>query len=68
VEIMTLDKNLCPVCGTHMEEKNNRIESPPKATQKPGYATVSVAVKRLECPKCHHAEGRHPKARMASTD
>jgi ribosomal protein S27AE len=60
------DKILCPQCGTRMEETPHKVEPqaiPSVAKQPLDHVEAGVLVTRLECPKCHHAEGRFPKGR-----
>ena len=61
---MSEDKSLCPQCGTPMEKTPDTIEPqaiPSVAKQHPEAGGAGVLVTRLECPKCHHIEGRFPK-------
>ena len=49
-----------------MEEGPAKVEphaNPKIAAQQRDHATAGVVVNRLECPKCHHAEGRLPKGK-----
>jgi Zn ribbon nucleic-acid-binding protein len=58
------DKSLCLQCGTRMEETPDKVEPqaiPSVAKQPLDHVEAGVLVMRLECPKCHHIEGRFPK-------
>jgi ribosomal protein S27AE len=53
------EKSLCPQCGTPMEETPDEVEPhaiPSVAKQPLDDVEAGVLLKRLECPKCHHAE------------
>jgi cytochrome c2 len=57
-------ERLCPQCAIPMEEVPVKAEPnaiPTVAAQPLDDVKAGVVVMRLECPKCHHIEGRHPK-------
>jgi ribosomal protein S27AE len=61
---VSADKSLCPQCGAPMEETPDEAEPhsiPSVARQPLDDVKAGVLLKRLDCPKCRHAEGRFPK-------
>ena len=57
-------ERLRPHCGVPMEEVPVKAEPntiPRVAAQPLNEVKAGVIVTRLECPKCQHVEGRHPK-------
>jgi hypothetical protein len=62
--VMSEDQRLCPTCARPMIETPVKLEpeaDPRFAHQPLDEAESAVLVMRLECPECHHVEGRHPK-------
>jgi hypothetical protein len=57
-------ERLCPHTAVPMQEFPIKAEPhafPKVAAQPLNEVKVGVVVSRLECPKCRHVEGRHPK-------
>jgi hypothetical protein len=64
-------KSSCPHCGIPMEEVPVKAEpnaNPKVAAQPLDDIKAGVVVTRLECPQCHHAEGRLPKGKETWKD
>jgi ribosomal protein S27AE len=68
---MEKDKRMCPQCGAPMEETPDKVEPhaiSSIAKQPLDDVKAGVLLTRLECPKCHHTEGRHPQGQGAWKD
>jgi ssDNA-binding Zn-finger/Zn-ribbon topoisomerase 1 len=52
----------CPTCGSPMRKRIVPNATPAIDEQPPVSPERIESLAQLECPKCHHAEGRHLKA------
>jgi 5-methylcytosine-specific restriction endonuclease McrA len=59
---MSPDQTLCPTCGSPMQEKVIPKATPAINEQPPVSPERIEPMAHFDCPKCHHAEGRHLKA------
>jgi ribosomal protein S27AE len=58
---MTENEKFCPTCGSPMQEKFIPRATPAINEQPPKSPELIQPMARLECARCHHAEGRHLK-------
>jgi Zn finger protein HypA/HybF involved in hydrogenase expression len=64
----TGNQHLCPGCGSPMRKKIVPNATPAIDEQPPVSPERIEPLALLECPKCHHAEGRHLKAGEAGEE
>jgi hypothetical protein len=58
----TRNQQPCPTCGSPMRKRIVPNATPAIDEEPPVSPERIVPLAQLECPKCHHAEGRHLKA------